>query len=103
MRASVAVFFVLAVVMASANPVFGAMDQAKELGYRLQPSDVISITVHNQPDLSTKTRVTKEGYITFPLLGKVMVQGMTVLEIEQELKKLLEADYLVTAQVLVFI
>lgn len=71
--------------------------------YRLQPSDVLNITVHGQPDLTTKTRVTKEGFITFPLLGKVKAQGLTVRELEQELKTLLEKDYLVNAQVLVFI
>jgi polysaccharide export outer membrane protein len=71
--------------------------------YRLQPSDVLNITVHGQPDLTTKTRVTKEGFITFPLLGKVKAQGLTVRELEQELKTLLEKDYLVSAQVLVFI
>lgn len=71
--------------------------------YKLQPSDVLNITVHGQPDLTTKTRVTKEGFITFPLLGKVMAQGLTVRELEQELKTLLEKDYLVNAQVLVFI
>ncbi|MCM8761233.1 MAG: SLBB domain-containing protein, partial [Candidatus Omnitrophica bacterium] len=37
------------------------------------------------------------------LLGQVKVQGMTVHEAEQELKRLLEADYLVKAEVLVFI
>lgn len=71
--------------------------------YRLQPSDVLNITVHGQPDLTTKARVTKDGFITFPLLGKVTAQGLTVRELEQELKTLLEKDYLVNAQVLVFI
>jgi len=71
--------------------------------YKLQSTDVIIITVHSQPDLTTKTRVTSEGYITFPLLGKVMVQGLTVQELEQKIKALLEKDYLVNAQVVVFI
>ena len=71
--------------------------------YKLQPSDVINITVHGQPDLTTKTRVTKDGFITFPLIGKVKAQGLTVRELEAELKNILEKDYLVNAQVLVFI
>lgn len=71
--------------------------------YKLQPTDVISITVHGQPDLTTKTRVTSDGFVTFPLLGKVEVRGLTVLELEQKLKAALEKDYLVNAQVLVFI
>ena len=71
--------------------------------YRLQPTDVLTITVHGQPDLTTKTRITKKGYITFPLIGKMKVKGLTAQELEQELKAMLEADYLVSAQVLVFI
>jgi len=71
--------------------------------YKLQSTDVIIISVHNQPDLTTKTRLTTDGYITFPLLGKVSAQGLTVQELEQKMKALLEKDYLVTAQVVVFI
>ncbi|HAJ56743.1 MAG TPA: hypothetical protein DCL35_03110 [Candidatus Omnitrophica bacterium] len=71
--------------------------------YRLQPTDVLQITINGQPNLDTKTRVTTDGFITFPLLGKVYVQGLTVQELEEDLKRLLEKDYLVTAQVVVFI
>lgn len=76
---------------------------AQDAEYRIQPTDVLTITVHNQPDLTTKTRVTKEGFITFPLLEQVNVVGMTAHEIEQKLKALLEKDFLVNAQVMVFI
>ena len=71
--------------------------------YKLQPTDVLSITVHQHPDLLTKTRVTADGYITFPLLGKVSAYGLTVQDLEQKLRALLEKDYLVSAQVVVFI
>lgn len=76
---------------------------AGKLEYKLQPTDVITINVHGQPDLTTKTRVTADGFITFPLIGKVAVAGLTVPELEQKLKELLEKDYLVNAQVLAFI
>jgi polysaccharide export outer membrane protein len=71
--------------------------------YKLQPTDVLTITVHGHPDLTTKTRVTSDGYISFPLLDKVSVAGITVQELEEKLKQLLEKDYLVKAEVLVFI
>lgn len=76
---------------------------AQDDQYQLKPTDVLKITVHEQPDLETKTRVTQDGYITFPLLGKIYVSGLTVQDLENKLKKLLEEDYLVNAQVLVFI
>jgi len=95
-------FFAIVALLAIASILVPfAYSQGSE--YKLQPSDVLNITVHGQPDLNTKTRVTKDGFITFPLLGKVMAQGLTVRELEQELKSLLEKDYLVNAQVLVFI
>jgi len=76
---------------------------ADKVEYKLQPLDVINITVHQQPDLNTKTRITADGYISFPLLGKVVAAGLTVQELETKLKTLLEKDYLVKAEVLVFI
>lgn len=71
--------------------------------YKLQPSDVLTITVHGQPDLTTKTRITSDGFISFPLVGSVKAGGLTVKELEDSLKASLEKSYLVSAQVLVFI
>lgn len=76
---------------------------AQKAEYKIQPTDVLDITVHEQGDLATKTRVTANGYITFPLIGTVRAEGLTVQELEIRIKELLEKDYLVSAQVLVFI
>ena len=76
---------------------------AQKTEYKLQATDVLKITVHEQPDLTTRTRVSSDGYITFPLLGKIKVEGLTTQELEEKLKELLEKDYLVNAQVLAFI
>lgn len=76
---------------------------AQDPNYAIQPTDVLAITVYQQPDLTTKTRVSADGYISFPLLGKVEVTGLSAEQLEQNLKRLLEQDYLVNAQVSVFI
>jgi polysaccharide export outer membrane protein len=76
---------------------------AENSEYKLHSTDVVIITVYGQPDLATKTRISTDGYITFPLLGKVLAEGLTVQEFEQKIKTLLEKDYLVSAQVVVFI
>lgn len=83
----------------------GSLSYAKDdkSQYRLQPTDVITITVHDQPDLTTKARVASDGYISFPLIGKVMAQGCSTQELEQKIKEALEKDYLVKAEVLIFI
>jgi len=71
--------------------------------YRVDAGDVILITVYEQPDLTTKTRVSSEGEITFPLLGTLEIGDFTVSQIEDEIRVLLEKDYLVNPQVNVFI
>lgn len=94
-------FFVLIVTLIVTCSAIGLA--ADNTDYKLQPSDVIIISVHGQPDLTTKTRITSDGQITFPLIGKISIQGITVQELELKIKTLLEKDYLVNAQVLVFI
>jgi len=71
--------------------------------YKVQSEDVLNITVHEQPDLTTRTRISADGNITFPLLGTVHVAGFTIREVEAKLKELLMADYLVAPQVIVYI
>lgn len=76
---------------------------AQELDYRLQPEDVVQITVYEQPDLDTTVRISSTGEIAFPLLGKIKAAGLTVSELRDKIEKLLVKDYLVNPQVQVFI
>ena len=71
--------------------------------YRLQPEDVLQITVYEQPDLDTRARINSNGEIAFPLLGKVTAAGLSVTELRDKIEELLERDYLVSPQVQVFI
>lgn len=87
-------FIMLAIIMPT---------EAQEPDYRLQPEDVLQITVYEQPDLDTKTRISSIGEIAFPLLGRVKAAGLTVSELKDKIEKLLAEDYLVEPQVLIFI
>lgn len=73
------------------------------LEYRLQPEDALNIRVFEEPDLETKVRVSGSGEIDFPLLGRVRVAGLSVMEVQDKLEKLLGEDYLVNPQIEVFI
>lgn len=57
----------------------------------LGPGDGIRITVFQNPDLTTETRVSEGGTVTFPLVGEVAVAGRTPTEagarITEQLKK----------------
>lgn len=71
--------------------------------YHLMAEDVLNITVHEQPDLTTRARISADGNITFPLLGTVKVIGLTVREVEDKIRGLLQEDYLVDPQVIIYI
>lgn len=58
--------------------------------YRIGPSDVLSITVWQQEDLSRVVAVRTDGYITYPLLGDVRVEGMTPNELRDHIAVALE-------------
>jgi polysaccharide export outer membrane protein len=63
--------------------------------YLLQNNDFIRITVFQEDDLTTETRISKTGYITFPLLGALKLEGLTVAEAQEEIRSLLDKDYIV--------
>jgi polysaccharide export outer membrane protein len=60
------------------------------VNYELGPGDVLRITVYNHPDLATVTRVSDASDITFPLLGKVSVKGLSTSKAEAKLARLLD-------------
>ena len=53
--------------------------------YRMGTGDVLHITIYGQPDLTTEVRVSESGNITFPLIGKVKLAGITPAEGETEI------------------
>ena len=46
----------------------------------LGPGDSLRITVFQNPDLATETRISDRGSIVFPLIGEVKLSGLTVAE-----------------------
>ncbi len=92
------IFSLLLIIGLTSGPGF-----ALGSNYRVKPEDVLQITVYEHDDLKTKVRVSSDGDISFPLLDKVKVADLTIGEIEMMLTVALEKDYLVSAQVQVFI
>ncbi len=70
--------------------------------YRIGPEDLLEINVFQADELHTLARVTSEGYIKFPLIGKIKAAGLTVSELEEYLSRELE-KYLVEPVVSVFV
>ncbi|ANM29048.1 hypothetical protein ABI59_04745 [Acidobacteria bacterium Mor1] len=67
--------------------------------YRLGPDDKITLTVHNDPDLTrVPLTVTKDGTVSAPLVGEVRAEGFTVRELGAELAAKLD-QFIVDPQV----
>ncbi len=62
-----------------------APDAGKQRDYIIGSGDVLRITVYQNTDLSIETRVSETGAISFPLLGQVLVGGLTVAQLEKQL------------------
>jgi protein involved in polysaccharide export with SLBB domain len=75
----------------------------KNSDYRLSSNDLLEINVYDEKDLSKTVRVAPDGTISFPLLGNVLVSGLTPSQVEQKITSLLAEDYLVNPQVNVLV
>jgi len=60
--------------------------------YPLGAGDVIKITVFDYPDLTTETRDSESGTITFPLLGELSVGGLSAADTEGLIAKQLSSQ-----------
>jgi polysaccharide export outer membrane protein len=66
---------------------------------RLMANDVVQIKVFQEDDLDSLLRISKDGTITFPLIGSVTLGGKTPEEAALTIKAMLAKDYLVNPQV----
>jgi polysaccharide export outer membrane protein len=71
--------------------------------YRIGPKDLLEISVFGADELSRTVRVSEDGKVTLPLLGEVLVDGLTKSEVEKKLGQLLGQKYVQNPQVTVFI
>lgn len=95
-------FATLICYVAMAIPTQG-LSQARETSQGrevLGPGDSVRITVFQNPDLTTETRLSDRGTIVFPLIGEVKLSGLTVAEagsrIAEQLKR---GNFIVNPQV----
>ena len=57
----------------------------ENLDYPLGPGDVLRVQVFQNPDLTTETRVSESGVITYPLIGNIEVGGLPVTDAEKKI------------------
>ena len=73
---------------------------AADSDYRIGGSDVLNITVYDEKDLRCPAlRVSPDGYISFPLIGRFKAAGQTTAQLEELIAQKLAPDYIVGAHV----
>ncbi len=88
----------LVIGVACADLLLGAQQPAPT-AYLVGPQDELQITVFGEDDLTGTYTVDSDGSITFPLLGRVSVDGLTLREIQDEITRQLGDGFLVSPQV----
>lgn len=92
----------LAEAQAAAKP--AAVKPADVDQSRIGAGDTIKITVYQSPDLSMETRVNEGGAISYPLLGRVQLAGLTVTAAEQHIaSELKRRDFVKDPQVIIVV
>ena len=77
-------------VHAQTSPAATAAPPAPKPEVQLGVGDIVKITVYQNPDLTVDSaRISENGQINFPLIGNVVIGGMTMSAAEQKIAKLL--------------
>lgn len=96
--------FILAFTLSNSLTLYSQQEQENYVKeYMIGPRDLLEIKVFELPELNQIVRVSEDGSITIPLLGKVMVEGLNKDALEKKLANLLEVKYIKNAKVSVFI
>jgi polysaccharide export outer membrane protein len=83
----------VALALSVFNILAHAQSAQQQTNYVIGPQDVLTITSFDQEDLSNKYPVDSDGTFTFPLIGRVKAGGLTLRELEAELKRLLKDGF----------
>lgn len=76
-------FFWLSLALVANLSFLPSRVQAAE--YVLGTGDVVRITVYQNPDLTTESRVSEAGTLSFPLLGQIRIGGLSVSQAEKQI------------------
>ena len=71
--------------------------------YLLGAGDKLQIKVYEAEDLNTTVRVSSRGYVTLPLLGSVLVDGLSAREAEEMIENTYRVRYIKDPHVSIFV
>ena len=88
---------------APASAIFPPSLPSARSDYKIGRQDLLEISVFDVDELDQTVRVADDGSITMPLLGTLDVSGLTRIELEQSIARLLAERYVRNPQVTVFV
>jgi len=98
-RTNQIIFMLIALI-----PLFFLASRTEAANSLLVPGDVVRITVYGNPDLATTARIAQNGRITFPLVGDVIIGGMSPAQSELDIaQRLSDGGFVKNAQVTIFV
>lgn len=83
----------------AATAVPALADDPEAVSYTLNTGDHVQVTVFEEPDLSIDAVLDDTGAISFPLLGEIMVRGLTLRELETTITEGLRGRFLINPRV----
>ena len=83
----------------SQPPPDGATQTSARTRYQIGATDILRVTVFEADNLTGTYRVDSDGFITFPLLGRIPAAGLTVGAFQDRLQTALARDYIRNPQV----
>lgn len=90
----------LAAVLVCAGLVAAGHSQQPDKDYRFQDYDQIFVSLAQEPERNIRATVGGDGYIDYPYIGRVLVRGRTVAEVQEEIVSRLKAGgYFVAPEV----
>lgn len=92
-------FLILLACHSAPPPAANAPTSQPSKAGTLGANDVFDVRVYQEPDLSGSYRVQGDGSISFPLLGRLMVAGLTPPEVADLLTRSLRDGYIKNPQV----
>lgn len=67
--------------------------------YVLQPLDLLELKVFQEPTMDRQVRMSRESVVSLPLIGRVVLDGLTIRAAEGLIRDLYDRDYLVNPQI----
>lgn len=67
--------------------------------YRIRPSDLLTFSLFQEDDMLRQVRVEQDGSVILPLIGRVLIGGLTLGEAREVLFELYDRDFFVNPQI----